>query len=201
MLSGSAILRVSVLLIVAGCLAALIQYLLPRPAPGPEMPVPIPATATVAPAPRRIETLPAPQRSPVADSVADSVAGPMAGPMASPATPQAPEAGREVPAPVPPRAPPANPQPAPVAFTPPQLAQPPEKAAAAAANDTAGPRAMALVDLNTASVAELNGLRGGGSIGRAIVQRRPYDAVDQLLSKRVLSRATYDRIKDQVTAR
>lgn len=186
MLSGSAILRVSALLIVAGCLAALIQYLLPRPAPGPE--TQIPATATVAPAPRRIETLPAPQ--PVT-----------APPRSSAANPGAPEAGREVPAPVPPRAPSSNPQPAPVEFTPPQLAQPSEKAAAAAASDTAGPRAMALVDLNTASVADLNGLRGGGSIGRAIVQRRPYDAVDQLLSKRVLSRATYDRIKDQVTAR
>lgn len=67
------------------------------------------------------------------------------------------------------------------------------------AQDDAGPRAVALVDLNTATVAELNGLKGGGNIGRAIVQRRPYASVDQLLAKRVLSRATYDRIKDQVT--
>ena len=41
----------------------------------------------------------------------------------------------------------------------------------------------------------------GGSIGRAIVQHRPYATVGQLLSKRVLSRATYDKIKDQVTVR
>ena len=40
---------------------------------------------------------------------------------------------------------------------------------------------------------------GARRIGRAIVQRRPYASVDQLLAKRVLSRATYDRIKDQVT--
>lgn len=38
-------------------------------------------------------------------------------------------------------------------------------------------------------------------IGRSIVQKRPYTSVDQLLSKRVLSRATYERIKDQVTVR
>ena len=49
------------------------------------------------------------------------------------------------------------------------------------------------------TLAQLNGLKGGGNIGRAIIQRRPYSSVDQLLSKRVLSRATYDKIKDQVT--
>ncbi|WP_375462568.1 ComEA family DNA-binding protein [uncultured Methylobacterium sp.] len=73
--------------------------------------------------------------------------------------------------------------------------------AAEAASDAAGPRAVTLVDLNTGSLSDLNGLRGGGSIGRAIVQRRPYASIDQLLSKRVLSRATYDKIKDQVTVR
>ena len=58
-----------------------------------------------------------------------------------------------------------------------------------------------MVDLNTASVAELNRLRGGGAIGRAIIAKRPYALVDQLLSKRVLSRTVYERIKDQVTVR
>jgi len=69
------------------------------------------------------------------------------------------------------------------------------------AEDSAGPRALAVVDLNTASVADLNRLRGGGAIGRAIVAKRPYASVDQLLSKRVLSRSVYERIKDQVTVR
>ena len=58
-----------------------------------------------------------------------------------------------------------------------------------------------MVDLNTASIADLNRLRGGGAIGRAIVTKRPYASVDQLLSKRVLSRGVYERIKDQVTVR
>ncbi|KQO69373.1 hypothetical protein ASF18_02135 [Methylobacterium sp. Leaf89] len=69
------------------------------------------------------------------------------------------------------------------------------------AAETAGPRGVAIVDLNTGTVAELNGLRGGGMIGRAIVQKRPYASVGELLSKRVLSRAVYERIKDQVTVR
>ncbi|MEE7503505.1 helix-hairpin-helix domain-containing protein [Methylobacterium sp. C33D] len=69
------------------------------------------------------------------------------------------------------------------------------------AEDGAGPRALAILDLNTASVADLNHLRGGGAIGRAIVAKRPYTSVEQLLSKRVLSRSVYEKIKDQVTVR
>ncbi|GJE54962.1 ComEA family DNA-binding protein [Methylobacterium thuringiense] len=70
-----------------------------------------------------------------------------------------------------------------------------------AAAEAADPRAVDLADLNTGSLAELNGLKGGGAIGRAIIQHRPYASTDQLLSKRVLSRAIYQRIKDQVTVR
>ncbi|WP_331308861.1 hypothetical protein [Methylobacterium oryzae] len=50
-------------------------------------------------------------------------------------------------------------------------------------------------------MADLNRLRGGGAIGRAIVAKRPYTSVEQLLSKRVLSRPVYEKIKDQVTVR
>ena len=53
------------------------------------------------------------------------------------------------------------------------------------------------VDLNLASVDELNTL-GGGRIGRAIVNGRPYRSPDELLHKRVLSRATYEQIKGQI---
>ncbi len=56
------------------------------------------------------------------------------------------------------------------------------------------------LDLNKASVAELNGL-GVGMIGRAVVAGRPYSTSEDLLSKRVLNRATYARIKDQVAVR
>jgi hypothetical protein len=58
-----------------------------------------------------------------------------------------------------------------------------------------------LVDLNTASVDELNALRGAGRIGRAIVRGRPYGSVEDLVKKRVLNRSVFARVKDQVTAR
>ena len=73
--------------------------------------------------------------------------------------------------------------------------------AAGEAAESAGPRGVAVVDLNSGSLADLNSLKGGGMIGRAIVQKRPYTSIGELLSKRVLSRAVYERIKDQVTVR
>jgi len=54
-----------------------------------------------------------------------------------------------------------------------------------------------LVDINTASVDELNSL--GGRFGRAIVAGRPYTTIDELVSKRVLTRSTFSQIKDQIT--
>ena len=62
----------------------------------------------------------------------------------------------------------------------------------------AGASGPARVDINTASVEELNRL--GGRFGRAIVAGRPYASVDELVSKRVLTRATFSQIKDQITA-
>ncbi|HEY8381129.1 MAG TPA: helix-hairpin-helix domain-containing protein [Microvirga sp.] len=65
----------------------------------------------------------------------------------------------------------------------------------------ASPALAGRIDLNSASLAELNGLRNGGMIGRAIVQGRPYASMEDLLAKRVLNRATFERIRDQVTVR
>lgn len=62
------------------------------------------------------------------------------------------------------------------------------------------PGALNQIDLNTASVPELNEL-GAGMIGRAIVAGRPYASPDDLVAKRILNRATYARIKDRVTTR
>ncbi|MCJ2086591.1 helix-hairpin-helix domain-containing protein [Methylobacterium sp. E-005] len=56
------------------------------------------------------------------------------------------------------------------------------------------------VDLNTASVEQLNAL-GAGMIGRRIVEFRPYAAPDELLSRRVLKRTDYDTIKNAITVR
>jgi DNA uptake protein ComE-like DNA-binding protein len=57
------------------------------------------------------------------------------------------------------------------------------------------------VDLNTASLEQLNALQGGGLIGRAIIRRRPYTSAEDLLAKQVLSRSTYKRIANQITVR
>jgi DNA uptake protein ComE-like DNA-binding protein len=65
-------------------------------------------------------------------------------------------------------------------------------------SSTAGASGPARVDINTASVEELNRL--GGRFGRAIVAGRPYASTDELVSKRVLTRATFSQIKDQITA-
>ncbi len=63
---------------------------------------------------------------------------------------------------------------------------------------TAEASGSARVDINTASVEELNRL--GGRFGRAIIAGRPYADIDELVSKRVLTRSTFSQIKDQITA-
>jgi hypothetical protein len=57
-----------------------------------------------------------------------------------------------------------------------------------------------LIDLNTAPLAALDGL-GAGKIGRAIIRGRPYAEAEDLVTKRVLKRSTFDRIKSRVEAR
>ncbi len=56
------------------------------------------------------------------------------------------------------------------------------------------------VNINSASAETLNHLLGGGRIGQSIVQHRPYKSVDELVKKRVLRRAVYDQIKNQIAA-
>ena len=46
----------------------------------------------------------------------------------------------------------------------------------------------------------LNQIPGGGSIGRTIVAHRPYRSVDDLLTKRVIRRSVFDRIRLLVAA-
>ena len=56
------------------------------------------------------------------------------------------------------------------------------------------------VDLNTASVEQLNAL-GAGMIGKRIIEFRPYTTPDELVTRRVLKRADYDAIRAAVTVR
>lgn len=223
MLTGSAITRALVIVVLAAGLAGLWQFLMPR-ATGPHLSEPPKVGGTKgdsskgdsskgdpsgkADSSRRAESgrsAAAPATGETADPVRSVYPGPRP---AEPSPPRQPPAAEATPAPAPMPAPvpaPAPAVPAPSAApatmpapSPPPVFSPPS--VATAEEPAPAPAAAGAVDLNTASVAELNGL-GGGMIGKAIVARRPYASPGELLSKRVLSRATYDRIKGQVTVR
>jgi DNA uptake protein ComE-like DNA-binding protein len=76
-----------------------------------------------------------------------------------------------------------------------------EQASLADSYVPAGDTAATVVDLNKGSVEQLNRLKGAGSLGRAIVRGRPYKSVEDLVTKRVVRRTAYERIKNQVAVR
>ncbi|WP_026175597.1 helix-hairpin-helix domain-containing protein [Methylobacterium sp. 88A] len=201
MLSGSTLLRVVVLFVVAAALAGLVQAFWPQgsddPAPSVQRIEPTKVTPPQpAPPPPERRAEPAPSAPQPAAPAPQAVLPPSPIRPLPRQTPPAPPEGANSaldPAPLPYGGPVT-----PLAESPPLNAA---RSETQQASDNSGPAAVSVVDLNTASVAELNGLKGGGMIGRAIAQRRPYASVDQLLSKRVLSRSTYERIKNQVTVR
>jgi DNA uptake protein ComE-like DNA-binding protein len=76
------------------------------------------------------------------------------------------------------------------------------KASDPASHSTAAVQRAGLVDLNTATATELKGLPGLTDTDSAkIIQGRPYTDKNQLVSRHVVSEATYDKIKDQVVAK
>jgi DNA uptake protein ComE-like DNA-binding protein len=72
----------------------------------------------------------------------------------------------------------------------------------AATASQAPPAKTQLVDLNSATKEQLDALPGIGKVySQKIIDGRPYANKSQLVSKKIIPQATYDKIKDLVIAK
>jgi competence protein ComEA len=71
-----------------------------------------------------------------------------------------------------------------------------------ATNEAASSGHGALVDLNAATVAELDALPGvGPATAQRIIEGRPYGSIEDLMRVKGIGQATFDKLKDQITVR
>lgn len=89
-----------------------------------------------------------------------------------------------------------------LALAAPAIAQTPAPKAPAPATTAAKPAAAPLVDINSATKAELDVLPQIGSArADAIIKGRPYKGKDDLINKKIIPQNAYDAIKDKVIAK
>ena len=57
-----------------------------------------------------------------------------------------------------------------------------------------------LININTASLAELDKLPGIGQVyGQKIIDHRPYSDINELVSNKIIPQSTFDKIKDKIS--